>query len=179
MKATGLSRVAKDLIVAEIEKEFKAHASFFIAQHPAVEAASMDKLRARLRQSDSRYVVVKNSLGRRAMEKASLKDLAGNLDGACGIVFTGGDAVLSSKALVDFAKENESFKVIIGYMDGKTVTAAEIKTLASLPSREVLIARAAGAVRAPLARMVGVLAGTMRKAVLVLDAIAKKKGSGS
>lgn len=179
MKATGLSRVAKDLIVAEIEKEIKAHSAFFIAQHPAVGAASMDKLRAKLRQSNSRYVVVKNSLGRRAMGKSSLKDLAENLGGACGIVFAGADLVLSSKTLVDFSKENESFKIVTGYMNGKAMTTAEIKTLASLPSREVLIARVAGAVQAPLVGVVRVLSGVGRKIVLVLDAIAKKKGSGS
>src|SRR3989338_4613081 len=132
MKATGLSRVSKELIIAEIEKEIKTHSSFFVAQHPGVEAASMDKLRAKLRQSNSRYVVVKNSLGRRAMEKTSFKELAGSLNGACGIVFAGGDVVLSSKTLVDFAKENETFKIVTGYMNGKAMTAAEIKTLARI-----------------------------------------------
>ncbi len=178
MKATGLSRVSKDLIVAEIEKEVKAHSTFFIAQHPAVAAASMDRLRAKLRQSSSRYLVVKNSLGRRAMEKAKLKELGEGLQGACGIVFASGDVVLSSKTLVDFSKENESFRIITGYMDGKVMTAAQIKTLASLPSREALIVKVVGTLQAPLARMVRVLSGTVRKVVLVLDAVGKKKGSG-
>ena len=61
----------------------------------------------------------------------------------------------------------------------RPMTAAEIKTLASLPSREVLIAKVVGTIQAPLTRIVCVLSGTVRKVVLVLDAIAKKKGSGS
>ncbi len=70
MKTTGFSRVSKDLIIAEVEKEVKNRSVFFVARHDTVPAASMDKLRAKLRLSGSRYLVVKKSLGKKAFERA-------------------------------------------------------------------------------------------------------------
>ena len=119
MKVTGFSRVSKDLIIKEVEKELKGRETFFIARHDAVSATGIDKLRAKLRATKSRYFVVKNTLGRIAFERSKMKDLSQHIEGACGIAFTDGDPVLSSKILMDFAKENESFKVQAGYLRGK------------------------------------------------------------
>ena len=177
MKATGLSRTSKDMIIKEVEKELKAHPIFFVTQHGTVSATSMDKLRSKLRQSKARYLVVKSSLGQKAFEKANLKEIAGTFSGACGITFTSGDPVAPCKVLVDFAKENEKFKIQTGYLNGQIVNAEQIKALASLPSREVLLARVAAGIQAPISGFVQVLAGTLRKMVTVLDAIAKQKGN--
>lgn len=175
MKATGLSRVSKDLIVSEIEKELKSRPSFFIAQHGSIAAASLDKLRARLRSANSRYMVVKNSLGRRALEKSKLKELSGSIEGGSGIAFSSGDPAVSSKILVEFAKANEQFKIRQGYMNGAVLSVEQVNKLASLPSREVLLSRSFGAMMAPVQNFVSVLSGTVRKIVTVLDAIAKSK----
>lgn len=175
MKTTGFSRVSKNSIIAEIEKELKSRPIFFVVQHGRTAANSMDKLRAKLRPSHSRYVAVKRSLGKIALEKASVKPLSESLKGACGLVFTSGDPAQSSKMLVDFSKENQEFKIEAGYMNGSILTAAEIKSLASLPPREVLLARVLGGMQTPVSKFVGVLSGTLRKMVTVIDAIAKKK----
>ena len=175
MKATGLSRFSKDSIIKEIEQELKNRDTFFIARHDAVPAANIDKLRAKLRGTKTRYLVVKNTLGQKAMERANLKELSGYIQGACGLAFSSGDAALSSKALMDFAKENENFKVQIGYMGGQVVSADRIKILASLPSREVLLSRVAGGMQAPISGFVCVLAGTLRKLIHAVDAVMKKK----
>jgi large subunit ribosomal protein L10 len=178
MKTTGFSRVSKDLIIAEVEKEVKSRSAFFVARHDTVSATGLNRLRAKLRTTGTRYLVVKKSLGKKAFEKANLKSISDVMDGACGIAFTNGDPVVSSKALMDFSKENEGFKVQTGYMNGQVMSLDQIKVLASLPSREVLIAKVVGTIQAPLSRFVGVLAGTLRKFVTVLDAVAKKKGEG-
>ena len=175
MKATGFSRVSKDLIIGEIEKETKTRPIFFVAQHGTLPAALLDKLRTRLRPAKSRYLVIKNSLGRKAFDRANLQQVSQSLTGSCGIAFSSGDPVLSSKILVDFAKENEVFKIQTGFVNGEMIGLDQIKVLASLPSREVLIARVAGGMQAPLSRFVNVLASTIRKVVTVLDAVAKKK----
>ena len=177
MKETGLSRVSKNLIIAQIEKELNERPAFFITQYAGVSAASLDKLRTKLRDANSRYLVVKNSLGRKALGKGKFLPLTDNMTGACGIAFSSGDPVMSSKILVDFSKANEGFKVQSGFIDGAVIGTAEVKTLASLPSREVLIARVVGGVQAPISRFVGVLSGTVRKIVTVLDAIAKKSAT--
>ena len=177
MKSTGLSRVSKDLIIGEVEKEIKSRPAFFITQHGTISATAMDKLRAKLRSSKSKYVTVKNRLGKKAFENAKMPALSETMTGACGITFTDGDVALSSKTLMDFARENEGFKIKAGYLNGQVMTGEQVKTLASLPSREVLIARVVGGMQAPISGFVGVLAGTLRKIVTVLDAVAKKKGS--
>jgi large subunit ribosomal protein L10 len=177
MKATGFSRVSKDIIIGEIEKEIKNRKVFFVVEHGTLSASKMDKLRAKLRPTGTRYFSVKNSLGRRAFEKHNLKPLAENLTGSSGIAFADQDPVAPSKILVDFAKENEVFKVKSAFMNGAIVGADQVKTLATLPSREVLLAKAFGGMKAPVSNFVGVLAGTLRKFVNVVDAIAKKKGA--
>ena len=176
MKTTGFSRVSKDLIIAEITKELKSRPTFFIVQHGRTPANSMDKLRAKLRSTRSRYLAIKQSLGKIALEKSGSKLLSENLKGACGFVFTSGDPAQSSKTLVEFAKDNQEFKIEAGLMNGAVLTAAEIKSLASLPSREVLLSKVLGGMQTPITKFVGVLSGTIRKVVTVIDAVAKKKG---
>ena len=175
MKTTGFSRVSKDLIIKEIEKELKKGEPFFVVRHDTVPAAAIDKLRAKLRGAKTRYLVVKNTLGQKAFERAKLTEVGGHIQGACGIAFTSGDVVNSSKALMEFAKENEKFKVQAGYMSGKIMTSDQVKVLASLPSREVLLSKVLGGMQAPISGFVNVLAGTLRKLVNVIDAIQKKK----
>ena len=179
MKTTGLSRISKEIIIAEIEKKLKTKKPFFITQYGTISATALDALRAKLRASKTNYFVVKGSLGRKAFEKANMKEMGDQIDGACGLAFSEGDIVASSKTLVDFAKANEVFQIKGAWFDGKAVSVEQVKTLASLPSREVLIARTVRGIGAPLSRLATVLQGTMRGVVNVLDAIAKKKGSGS
>ncbi|MBI3252759.1 MAG: 50S ribosomal protein L10 [Candidatus Omnitrophica bacterium] len=176
MKATGFSRVSKERIIGEIQKELKERPLFFVAEHGRVPASTMDKLRVKLRQSRARYLVIKNSLGRKAFEREKLAaEFSEAMKGSCGIAFSSGDPVASSKILVEFAKENEAFKIRGGFMNGRVMGLDQIKTLASLPSREVLLARVARGMQAPISRLAGVLAGTVRKVVNVLDAIKKLK----
>jgi large subunit ribosomal protein L10 len=177
MKATGLSRVSKDIIIGEIEKEIKGRSIFFVVEHGTLSATKLDGLRAKLRPSGTRYFAVKNSLGRRALKSAKLEALSETLGGSCGIAFADKDPVAPSKVLVEFAKENEVFKVKSAYMNGQIVGVEQVKTLATLPSREVLLAKALGGMKAPVSNFVGVLSGTLRKMVTVIDAIAKKKGA--
>ena len=175
MKATGYSRVSKNLIIGEIEKELKKSSVFFVTEHGAVSALAMDRLRAKLRAGNTRYLAVKKSLGRKALEKSNLPSIAESMNGACGIAFFGEDIVLSSKVLVTFAKENEGFKIQTGFLNGEIIGLDRIKALASLPSKEVLLSQVVGTIQAPLSSFVRVLSGTIRKVVTVFDAIAKKK----
>ncbi len=178
MKTTGFSRVSKEKIISEIEKELKAKTTFFVTRHDTVSADKMDKLRAKLRGSKARYFTVKNTLGKKALERAKIQGLDEHMAGGCGFTFTQGDPVPASKTLVEFAKANESFKVQAGWLEGKLVSKEQVQFLASLPSREVMLARVVGGMQAPISGFVGVLAGTLRKVVTALDAIAKKKGNG-
>src|SRR3989338_7322814 len=139
MKETGFSRVSKNLIVRQIEKELDQHPAFFITKHASVPAVSLDKLRTKLRSVNSRYMAVKNSLGRRALKKERFMNLSDSMTGACGIAFSSGDPVISSKILIDFAKANEGFKIQSGFIDGSAIGADQVKAMANLPSRHELI----------------------------------------
>ena len=175
MKATGFSRVSKNLIIDAMETELKARSLFFVAQHGSTSAPAMDKLRSKLRRVNARYFVVKNRLAQKALEKAKLQNFSKSFSGACGFVFSSGDPVISSKVLVDFAKEYDTFKIQSVLLKGELLGADQVKQLAGLPSREVLLARIAGGMQAPISRFVNVLSGTLKKMVTVLDAVAKKK----
>ena len=175
MKETGFSRVSKNLIIEQIEKELKVSPTFFITQHTSVPAVSLDKLRAKLRTTSSRYVVVKNSLGRRALQKDKFSNLAELMTGACGIAFSSGDPVLSSKILMDFAKQNEGFKVQSGFIDGAVIGADQVKTLASLPTREALLGQVASVLQAPIRGLAVVLNASIRSLAVVLNAVSQKK----
>ena|SRR3989338_8474275 len=175
MKESGLSRLSKNLIIKQVEKELEMSNAFFLTQHTAVPAASMDKLRANLRSVNTKYMAVKNSLGKKALGNEKYSNLSEFMTGACGFVFLSEDVVGSSKVLMDFAKGNEGFKVRSGFMGGALINGEQVKALANLPSREVLITRVVCGVKAPISSFVKVLSGTIRKVVNVLDAIAKKK----
>src|SRR3989338_6827047 len=139
MKETGFSRVSKNLIIRQIERELDRQPTFFITQHASVPAVSLDRLRAKLRSVNSRYMVVKNSLGRLALKKERFMNLSDSMTGACGIAFSSGDPVISSKILIDFAKANEGFKIQSGFIDGCVIGVDQVKVLANLPSRHELI----------------------------------------
>lgn len=180
MKTTGFSRISKEKIITEIENELKSRPVFFVVQHAKVSATALDGLRAKLRKAGTRYLAIKGSLGRKAFERAKLEQFTESLEGACGVAFSGTDPVAPSKVLVDFAKTNEAFKIRSGYLNGQLMGADQVKALASLPSREVLLSRVVGGIKTPITKIVHVFAGMPRKLVNVLDAIGKKKGaSGS
>src|SRR3989338_1212369 len=105
MKLTGLSRVSKTAIIRDFQKELEQHSTLFLTNHAGVSASSIDKLRAKLRKEKTRYVVFKNRLGRQALAKTQFKNLSDQFKGACGVAFSGGDPVGTSKVLVEFAKE--------------------------------------------------------------------------
>ncbi|OIO38362.1 MAG: 50S ribosomal protein L10 [Candidatus Omnitrophica bacterium CG1_02_49_16] len=179
MKETGFGRVSKNLIIAQIKKELEGSPAFFITKYAGISSGSLDKLRTKLRGADSRYFVIKNSLGRKALASKKFSPLADEMTGACGIAFSDGDPAVSSKILMEFSKTNEGFKVHSGFVDEAVIGVDQVKVLASLPPKEVLIARVVGGVQAPISRFVRVLSGAVRRVVTVLDAIAKKKSSGT
>ena len=147
MKTTGFSRVSKNLLIGTVEKEFKSSPIFFITRFGAVSASKLDGLRAKLRGTKSRYFVVKNSLAKRALDKAGLGSFSESLGGPCGIVFSEGDPVSTSKVLAIFAKENETFKIQSGCLNGQPLAAGDVAMLASLPSKEVLLGRVVGGIQ--------------------------------
>ncbi len=177
MKKEGFSRLSKDLIIGQLVKELEKKSTFFVTEYSTVSAMGLDRLRSKLRTANTRYFVIKKSLGKKALEKANIAGISESLSGSCAIAFASGDPVQPSKILVEFIKENEAFKIKSAYLNGRLVTVDQVKQLASLPSKEVLVARVVGGIQAPISRFVNVLSGSLRKVVTAIDAIAKKKSA--
>ena len=145
-----------------------------VTSFKALKTVEFNEMRAKLRPHKGEYRVVKNSLTRIALKNAGMADLAALLEGPTAIVVERGDAIATTKAVFEFAKTHENLKINGGIFDGKFITAKDLKAIASLPSREVLLATLLGTLQAPMVNLVSVLQAPMRDLVGVLDQVAKK-----
>jgi len=164
----------KTKAVQELEKQAKESKGLIITSFKALKTVEFNEMRVKLRAVSGEYRVVKNSLTRIALKSAGMAELADKLDGPTAIVIERGDAIAATKIVFDFAKTHENLKVNGGYFNGKIVTDKELKAIASLPSREVLLAQLLGTLQAPMVNLVSVLRAPMRDLVGVLDQIAQK-----
>ena len=164
----------KKQVVEQFEKRAREAKAIVVTSFVGLKTVEFNELRAKLRPLKGEYAVVKNSLTRLALKNAGFEDLAKVLEGPSAIVIEKGDPVSTTKAIFDFAKTHENIKIRGGIFDGKVVTDKQLKAIASLPSREVLLATLLGTLQAPAVSLVSVLQAASRDLVNVLDAFAKK-----
>lgn len=139
----------KDAAVAELQKQFEESSAVLLTEYRGLTVGEMRELRNSIREHAT-YAVSKNTLAKIAAHKAGITDFDEHLSGPTAIAFVHGDAVAVAKSLRDFAKANPLLVVKAGRFDGNTISAAEVGKLADLESREVLLAKAAGAMKASL-----------------------------
>ena len=132
-------------------------------------------LRYSLQQEKANLLMIKNSLFRRALKEMGLEPLAEGLEGTCGVSPIRGEMSAVAKILAQFSKENEGFVLGAGVLKGKILKAQDIRTIAKLPSRQVLLSQLLGGMQASLVGLVGTLQGIERKLVGTLQSIAQKK----
>ena len=135
-------------------------------------------LRGRLRESRCRMQVVKNAVAKVAFDRIGLGVLGGQLKGGSALLYGEGDAVLSiSKVVTEWNKDKARKPVTVkgGLMAGAQIAAGDVTRLAAIPSRQELLAKVAGGVRAPLSRLVGALADVQRKLVYAVKAVADQR----
>jgi len=137
--------------------------------------AEIGQLRARLRQAGVEYRVVKNRLLRIAARDAGIEALDAYLEGPTAAAFGYDDPVAVAKIIHDFIRQMRKLETKGGVIDRRAVTAAEIRRLADLPPRQVLLAQLAGGIAGPLAGMVAVLSGVTRGLATVLDQIRQQR----
>ena len=171
----------KEAIVAELKEQLTSAKGVVLTGYKGLTVAQDTELRRTLREAGVTYHVVKNTMLRFAAEKAGIEGLSEHLEGTTAFAFAD-DAVAPAKVICDFIKKNkledtEVLTVKVGMVEGKVIDANEVKALASLPSREELIAKALGSMNAPIANTVNVLQGVIRKAVYVLEAVRAQKES--
>ena len=154
----------KQELVNQIAEEIKASSSVVIADYRGLNVAEVTELRNNMRNEGLTFKVYKNSLVRRAMEQAGIKGLDEVLTGPNAFAFSTDDAVAPARVLNDFAKEHENLELKAGVIEGKVADQAEIKAIATLPSREGL-----------LSMLLSVLTAPMRNTALAVKAVADQK----
>lgn len=175
MSKTAFGRLARTLLTREVEKTVEGSRHIFVTRFSRISVNAMTNLRKNLRKSDARFLVVKNTLGRRVVESLPVKDLAPLVQGQCGVGVTNADAARVSKIFMSFSEENNGFKVCGAVLDGEMFSFDMIKRLSLLPSREELLSQVAAGLKSPITSMVGVLKQVMGNVVGVLHQIKEAK----
>ena len=166
----------KERIVAELADRLRSAQSLIVTDYRGLSVKEIDDLRTKLLEQGIRYTVVKNTLTRLAAEQAEAKELLELLDGPTAIAFldTEADPAAAAKVLNEIAGAGKVLVIRGGLLDGKTITEADVKTLASLPPTDVLRAQLAGALAAPLGTIVGLFTAPLRDLAGVIDARIKQ-----
>ncbi len=173
-----MKREQKEQVVDELTQRLKAAETLLVADYRGLTMPQIDELRSRLLETGARFTVVKNTLTRRAAEAAGADALLALLDGPSAIAFleTDGDMVAAAKALADSARETNVLEIRGGIMQGRTLTAAEVETLAKLPPEDVLRGQVLGAIIAPVTALAGLLNAPLQNLVGLIDARIEQLG---
>jgi large subunit ribosomal protein L10 len=165
-----ISREKKEQVVADLTEKLSRSQALIMTDFRGLNTTEMNELRHKLRETETGYHVVKNSLIRLALERSGLPWEQSLFDGPTAVGFCYEDVSSPAKIMSDFAKESTTFSIRGGVLGQKVVSAAQISKLAALPSSEVLIAQAVGGMKAPLISLVSVLSAPLHNLARVLQA---------
>lgn len=146
-----------------------------VTNHTGLNVEEINGLRNQLKKEGVEFHVVKNTLARIAATETGYECLNAYLEGPTAIAFVKNDPVIATKLLVKFIKEHKKLALKGGLLEGKIISAEEIRAVADLPSREVLLARLAGTMMKPLSDMASVLSGPIRSFAYALQAVQQQK----
>jgi large subunit ribosomal protein L10 len=168
-----MGRPDKTAAVAEIADAFRESSAAVLTEYRGLRVKELTELRSAL-GVDVRYAVVKNTLSKIAAREAGLADLEALLEGPTAIAFIKGDPVDAAKGIRDFAKTHPLLVVKGGVMEGKTLSPDDVTKIASLESREVLLAKLAGAMQATMAQALYAFTALPAKAAQLAEALRQK-----
>lgn len=174
-----MPREEKVQVVEELSQLLSGCSIGILTDYRGLTTAEMTDLRRSFRNSEIKYRVVKNTLARFAAEKAGKSDLVSYFEGPVAIAFGYGDIVSPAKVLADYIRAQKTTLTIKGGFTGdRLFTPADIESLASLPSTEILLAKIMAGMQSPIYRLVNCLLNPMRGLVGVLQARAKQLEGG-
>jgi large subunit ribosomal protein L10 len=162
----------KELVVAELTERLRTSETLLVADYRGLTMPQIDALRTRLLESGARFSVVKNTLGRRAAEAAGSEALLTLLEGPSAIAFLAaeGDMVAAAKALADMARESKILMIKGGVLQGRTMTAEEVESLATLPPLDILRGQVLAAIIAPVTALLGLVTAPLQNLYGLIDA---------
>lgn len=173
MKAEVLQ--AKQSVVSEILANINDAQSMLLVEYRGLTVQELTELRNKYREAGVTYKVYKNTMMSLALKEAGIEGFDEFLKGPNAMAFGMEDPASVARITRDFAKDHKNLIIKAGIVDGEVIGLDEIKSLADLPSREVLIARVLGGFNAPIQGFANVLTGTLSSLVYALDAIKEKK----
>lgn len=163
--------------VSAIKEQLENGGAMWVVDYRGLTVKEVQQLRRNIRNAGAIMKVYKNTLMHLALQDLEMPNLDEILAGPSAFVFAGEDPVASAKAIRDFAKENEALEIKGGMMDGAFVDAAQVNAIASLPSREELIAKLLGSLQNPMQKVVRVLNGPAESFARCVKAIADTKAA--
>lgn len=166
---------AKSKNIDEIKEKIAKSESIVLVDYRGLNVEQLTELRSQYREAGVDYKVYKNSMMRFAFKDSGFEDFNEYLKGPSAVAFGYDSPIQAAKVTAEFAKKNENLEIKAGIVDGKVIDVDGINELASLPPREVLIARALGGFNAPLQGFANVLSGTIKGLAVALGAIAEQK----
>lgn len=172
-----MAKPDKAAAVAELTQAFNTATATVLTEYRGLTVKDLKELRRSL-GDDASYAVTKNTLTKIAAREAGIDGLDESLTGPTAIAFIRGDVATVAKGLRDFAKAHPLLVIKGGVMDGRVLDADAVKKLADLESREVLLAKLAGAMNGNLAKAVGLFAAPLSQAARVMDALKSQKPAG-
>jgi large subunit ribosomal protein L10 len=169
-----MNRDEKQQSVAELAAELNDTANAFVLEFKGITVPQVTELRRQIRDSKSKYVVVKNTLALIAIKDSPLTALSQHFSGPTAVAY-GKDAVALAKTLTKFAKDVPAIIFKGALLEGKAVPASQIEEIASLPTREQLVSKLLYVLQSPVRNLVTVLSANQRNLAVVLDQIAQAK----
>jgi large subunit ribosomal protein L10 len=174
-----LNRDQKALAIAEIADQIQESDAIIAVDYRGISVPQAAELRAKLRDADATFRIVKNTLTERAADQADAVALKELLTGPTALTFVRGDAALAAKALRDYGRQTDTLAFKGGVMDGAAVSAEDFDAIARLPSRDVMYGQLVGLVASPLTGLVRGLGGLIGGLAIALGEVRDKKESGA
>jgi large subunit ribosomal protein L10 len=173
-----MNRDQKATAIAEIAAHIDESQAVFAVDYRGISVPQVAELRAKLRESDATFKVVKNSLTERAADQVGAETLKALLEGPTALTFVRGDIATAAKAVADYGRATQLLPFKGGLMDGAAIDPEQIRSLSRLPSREVLYGQLVGVVASPISGLVRTLGALVGGLAVALEQVREKKESG-
>ncbi len=178
MATQNAQRTHKVEVIDEVKDRMGAASASIVSEYRGLTVAEMAELRSALAVAGGNYKIFKNTLVRRAIDGGEYQPLSEYLSGPSALTFVEGDISAVAKALRDFSRANPSLVIKGGLADGSLLSPGDLAALADLPPREVLLARLAGALAAPMQQMAGLLQALPRNLAYGISALIEQREEG-
>lgn len=165
-----MNRKEKEQLVSDLSEKIEGYKAVVLIHYRGLDVEQMNQLRKRLREEKVSYHVVKNTLMRLASKGTDLEKLNGYFKGPTAIAISYGDPILLAKVLLEFIKTQPSLEIKVGLIEGRVALPEEVKALATMPSREVLLAQILGGIQMSGGKVVGTILSILQQMLGLLQA---------